>query len=171
MGNRANVIFVDKSGKSISPCVYLHWNGGAESIYPFLDELDRRSVRADQNYECARFISIVADFMNFNCLTSLSLGVINGPKKINSTELKKLHTDSGDNGIYVVCRQGDRKVRRFKGAYSKVDGEYIIMKEISVEDVELERVEAYKHKYNVGEDTIANMFLEMQGEKTIEVNA
>ena len=85
MGNRANVVFVNKAGDNISPTVYLHWNGGAESIYAFLDELDRRKVRADQCYECARFVQIVSEFFDSGeeRYGTLSLGVMNGPKTID----------------------------------------------------------------------------------------
>ena len=64
MGNRAIVIFSDKEEKNILPAVYLHWNGGPESIYAFLDELDRRKVGDNRHYETARFIQIVGEFMD-----------------------------------------------------------------------------------------------------------
>lgn len=40
MGNRAYVVFEDRQGNR-SPAVYLHWNGGPESIYAMLDTLAR----------------------------------------------------------------------------------------------------------------------------------
>ncbi len=43
MGNRATIIFTDGK-KSFSPAVYLHWNGGPESVYAFLEELDPAST-------------------------------------------------------------------------------------------------------------------------------
>lgn len=58
------------------------FNGGPESVYAFLDELNRRKVRADADYECARFIAIVAKFFDKEAYTSLSLGVTNGPASI-----------------------------------------------------------------------------------------
>ncbi len=53
MGNRAYVVF--ESGKERSPAVYLHWNGGPESIYAFLHALN--TYETDQHspaYSCAR---------------------------------------------------------------------------------------------------------------------
>jgi hypothetical protein len=160
MGNRANVIFVDAEEKSISPCIYLHWNGGPESIYPFLDELDRRKVKADQNYEAARFIEIVAQFMadGMDDVNVLSLGVVNGPKTISANDLRELETDDGDNGFYIVDRTvpNKRSVRRF-----------VYDKEMSATEVVKEREEAYKHSYNTKSETIAETFLKITKGKNI----
>jgi hypothetical protein len=119
MGNRANVVFVAGQGKNqtISPAVYLHWNGGPESVYAFLDELDVRGVRADGEYEAARFVQIVGEFFDEDYHSTLSLGILGGPKAITATALDKLPTDSGDNGFYIVRRDdrdpAKRIVRRF----------------------------------------------------------
>ena len=50
MGNRAFVIFTD--GKTYSPAVYLHWNGGPESIYPMLDYMAKKGCRIGRLYIC-----------------------------------------------------------------------------------------------------------------------
>ncbi len=89
MGNRGTVVFTDGKG-SYSPAVYLHWNGSAESIYPFLEELDRRKARNDQDYECARFIQLVGEFFDQDEIGSTSLGVANSPKSDNPKELDKI---------------------------------------------------------------------------------
>lgn len=95
MGNRAHVIF--KNGTHISPAVYLHWNGGPNTVYAALREMDRRGVRKDANYQCARFIGIMHElFMPHQ----LSLGVINGPKAITPELLDEY--DHGNNGVYVI---------------------------------------------------------------------
>lgn len=118
MGNRANVVFV--SGETVSPCVYLHWNGGPESVYRFLEELDAREVRPDGEYEAARFVEIVGEFMSFSPEEpsdgsyGLSLGIVNGPTAISATALDRVPTDTSDNGFYVVDRTQEHwKVRRF----------------------------------------------------------
>ncbi len=66
MGNRGTVIFSNQAGDEFSPAVYQHWNGGPESVYAFLDELDRRGVRGadDLAYQAARFVHIVGDFFD-----------------------------------------------------------------------------------------------------------
>jgi hypothetical protein len=113
MGNRGTVIFTDGE-HNFSPAVYLHWNGGPDSIYSFLEELDRRLIRADQDYEAARFIQLVGEFFDQHCISGLSLGVSNGPVSDSLEDLRLVKTDKGGNGIYLVCRKnGKRKVRRF----------------------------------------------------------
>lgn len=65
MGNRAIVIFEDEKSTEFSPAVYLHWNGGPESVYPFLDEMDRRHIRTgDGAYESARFIQLIGEYFD-----------------------------------------------------------------------------------------------------------
>ncbi len=157
MGNRAIVVFVDDVSKPthISPAVYLHWNGGPESIYPFLDELDRRHVRGEVDYECARFIHIVCDFFDQDAAGGLSIGASNGPAEIS---VKALHRyDPGDNGIYVVARHGGhRHVRRFT---APSDGPLV---EFRCDAVDREQQEADRHVYNTGKDTIAGKLQAMR---------
>ena len=148
MGNRAVVIFANQDETSISPAVYLHWYGGPEAIYPFLDEMDRRHLRADQDYEAARFIQLVGEFMDQDTRSSLSLGVWNSPPAISIEELKKL--EQGDNGVYVVCRNGKgRKVRRFACYPFRELDEMAVARELK---------EAMSHEYNSGAETIASYF-------------
>jgi hypothetical protein len=139
MGNRATIVFSNEDYTILSPAVYLHWNGGPESVYRFLDELDRRGARPDQqDYEAARFIQVVADF--FGRENMLSLGVSNGPASANLADLDKIPTDHGDNGLYLVTRiTGKRKVRRFIAT-----GVNWNFKELSPKKVESERKKAYK---------------------------
>jgi hypothetical protein len=103
MGNRANVIFTDGK-ESFSPTVYLHWNGGPESVYAFLNELDRRNIRADQCYEAARFVQLVGEFFDQEHIGGYSLGLMNGPKSASIEDLNKISTDNGDNGFYLINR-------------------------------------------------------------------
>ena len=176
MGNRANVIFADSIGETISPCIYLHWNGGAESIYPFLDELDRRHVRADHNYEAARFIEVVAQFMDHGekDMYTLSLGVVNGPKSITIKDLNKVATDSEDNGFYIIDRTGtdskNRRVRKVRRFISLYENEKMTLKEMSQSEVTKEREEAYKHSYNTKSETIAEFFKRITKGKKIQEN-
>ena len=60
-GNRATIIFTDGKGTSVQPCICTGM-GGPESVYAFLEELERRKQHCDQNYECARFIQLVGEF-------------------------------------------------------------------------------------------------------------
>jgi hypothetical protein len=115
MGNRGNVIFTD--GKRYSPAVYLHWNGGPESVYAFLSELDRRDVRADTEYDAARFVQLVGEFFdNRKVYNGLSLGIVNTDLSADALleGLRAVYTDGGDNGFYVVNRDAGT-MRRFSG--------------------------------------------------------
>src|ERR1035437_1122205 len=105
MGNRATVIFTD--GKAnFSPAIYLHWNGGPESIYAFLAESERRGVNGNFDGPTARFIQLIGEFFDqgsenpkHDCL---SLGVVNGPKSAKIADLEKVDTDQSNNGLYLV---------------------------------------------------------------------
>lgn len=148
MGNRATVIFTD--GKSFSPAVYLHWNGGAESVYGFLEEANRRKIRGseDLQYQCARFIQIAGEFLDADEFGSTSLGVTDSPKSDKPEDLAKVKTDLGDNGIYLVNRtNGAMEVRRFREDYKNK-----IMIEFTPEEVAQERKEAYAHEYGLLKD-------------------
>jgi hypothetical protein len=175
MGNRATVIFTNQDEKDISPAVYLHWNGGPESIYAFLDEMDRRNIRVnDTMYECARFIHIVGDFFDMDEISSLSLGVTNGPKKIEPKELEKTRTDHGDNGFYIIHRMNKgRRVKRFVCKYDK-KYTYQGIHEVPLKEVKAEMKRAYENRYNTPDPsdpkhkTIAQYFIKIQGKRKIE---
>lgn len=164
MGNRGVVVFTD--GEVISPAVYLHWNGSAESIYPFLNELNRRKVRADANYECARFIHIVADFFDHGEESGcLSLGVMRGPESISKTAMRQLCRTAHDNGVFVVSRTASsRNMRRFI-LVTNTDGQDEVM-EMSPEQVADEKCAARRHRYSTPVDemdkTIAANFDEIR---------
>ena len=61
MGNRATVFFTD-DGKAIEAGIYLHWNGGAESVYTFLDYAKSKGVRTDAVYCMARMCQIIGNY-------------------------------------------------------------------------------------------------------------
>lgn len=93
MGNRA-VICSEKQWamRHTSGCgIYLHWNGGRDSIEAFLKycELKRfRDFGWDYTYGYARFVQIVSNFLGGN----LSIGV---------GRLMDLDCE-GDNGVYII---------------------------------------------------------------------
>ena len=162
MGNRGTVVFTDGKG-NYSCAVYLHWNGSAESIYPFLEELDRRKARNDQDYECARFVQLVGDFFDSDEIGSTSLGLANGPKNDSPAELSRIKTDLGDNGLYLVRRTEDKLVvRRFTEDYE--GGANSELREWSSAEVDAEREKAMKHEYLEG---IRATFKKIQGKRPI----
>jgi hypothetical protein len=87
MGNRA---VIQPAGFAAG--LYLHWNGGAESVSAFLRaarDLKVRDPVADPTYFLARLAQIVGNYFG----GTLSVGV--GP-------IKSLDVNNGDNGLYIV---------------------------------------------------------------------
>lgn len=142
-GNRGTIVFTDGKGR-YSCAVYLHWNGSAESIYPFLEELDRRKARCDQDYECARFVQLVGEFFDSDEIGSTSLGLVNGPRSDAPSDLDRIKTDHSDNGLYLVRRtEGKIVMRRFTESYEGNDeGRFV---EWSSARVDEEREQAALH--------------------------
>lgn len=92
MGNRAVVTFDEKPNPN-SIGIYLHWNGGAESVLAFLEAADRLDVRDnnDASYQLARVVQIIGNY--FGGTTSVGVG-----------RLRELDCDNGDNGTFAVSR-------------------------------------------------------------------
>ena len=93
MGNRA-VISFDENDNAIG--VYLHWNGGPESVLAFLDAAKELGIRGgeDRPYFFARFCQIIGNF--FGGTTSVGIGPV-----------KSLDTDNGNNGWYIIDNKLD----------------------------------------------------------------
>lgn len=102
MGNRAVITF-DKNPKPSSIGIYLHWNGGPESVLAFLEAADKLKVRNDNDkqYELARIVQIIANF--FGGTNSIGIGL-----------LGEMDTDNGNNGLYSVERNGTIIIRQKK---------------------------------------------------------
>ena len=112
MGNRAVVCFAnsaelepflthERDGEELSGFVvanpkrvgvYLHWNGGRESIEMFCKECRDKHFRgpASDNYGIARFVQVVANFFGDDGLS------------VGGDTLDNLDCRNGDNGVYVV---------------------------------------------------------------------
>lgn len=88
MGNRA-VITTEKKDLGI----YLHWNGGRDSVEAFLRYCDLRGFRPPDSdeYGWARLCQVIANFMGAG---GLSVGI--------SPYTDDSRMDPGDNGIYVI---------------------------------------------------------------------
>ena len=93
MGNRA-VITASLSNDpqtSNDIGIYLHWNGGRDSVEAFLEYCKRRGFRPpDQdNYGWARLCQVIANYFGGD----LSIGV---------DLCRNLDCDNYDNGVYVI---------------------------------------------------------------------
>tara|TARA_A100001515_G_scaffold39176_1_gene30826 strand:+ start:833 stop:1240 length:408 start_codon:yes stop_codon:yes gene_type:complete len=92
MGNRAVIGFEDINGDRdmSSVGIYLHWNGGRDSVESFLKAAKGYGVRGgDSAYCIARLTQIIANFFG----GTLSVGV---------DQIKNLDYDNYDNGLYWV---------------------------------------------------------------------
>lgn len=95
MGNRAIIAF-----EGMKTGLYLHWNGGPESVYAFLDYADQTVGKErgwDDNYCVARLCQIIGNYFG----GALSLGLVD----VDTKQLKKTADEAGvgcDGGVYVV---------------------------------------------------------------------
>ena len=91
MGNRA-VITTKENFENNGIGIYLHWNGGRDSIEAFLTYCKIRGFRRpeEDNYGWARIAQVIANFFGGDGL-SIGIGTVNN-----------LDCDNGDNGVYLI---------------------------------------------------------------------
>ena len=89
MGNRAVLTFDTYSKKGLG--IYLHWNGGRDSIEGFLEATKQvmGGRLGDSSYGQARLLGVINTFMSGN----LSLGM---------GACEELDCDNGNNGLYII---------------------------------------------------------------------
>ena len=108
MGNRAII-----TTKEEELGIYLHWNGGLDTIKPLLEYCKRKGYRSPQNdpaYAFARFCQVTGNFLG----GSLSMGVIIG----------KFNPQDYDNGIYYIGANWEIVDRAFPYNTFKEQQEY-----------------------------------------------
>lgn len=90
MGNRA-VITTKENFENNGVGVYLHWNGGYDSVSAFLKYCEIKGYRSPDkdNYGWARLCQVIGNF--FGGSTSVGIDVVN-----------KLDCDNWDNGVYII---------------------------------------------------------------------
>ena len=90
MGNRA-VITTRENFENNGVGVYLHWNGGRDSVEAFLQYCELKGFRSPdtQNYGWARLAQIIGNFFG----GTLSVGI---------DTIDHLDCDNGDNGVYII---------------------------------------------------------------------
>ena len=113
MGNRAVITTRDRQLG-----VYLHWNGGRDSVEAFLEYCELRGFRSPDAdpYGWARLCQVVANFMGADGL-SVGISPYAGDERM----------DPGDNGIYVI--EGWRVAERLRRGYG-ADGEPLGMRPV-----------------------------------------
>ena len=105
MGNRAVIAFVDDKGKQDknSAGIYLHWNGGRDSVEGFLQAAKDYGLRSG-SYGLARLTQIICN--SFPGTLSVGVDVV-----------KKLDCDNYDNGVYWVDQNFDIVGREYVEKY------------------------------------------------------
>lgn len=90
MGNRA-VITTKENFENNGVGVYLHWNGGRDSIEGFLTYCKLQGFRRPEHdcYGWARLVQVIANFFG----GGLSIGV---------DVVSRLDCDNFDNGVYLI---------------------------------------------------------------------
>lgn len=90
MGNRA-VITTRENWMHYGVGVYLHWNGGRDSVEAFLKYCELKGYRSpDQDcYGWARLCQVVGNFFG-------------GSTSVGIDGLWHLDRDNGDNGVYII---------------------------------------------------------------------
>ena len=94
MGNRAVIAFTENGKKNKNSAgIYLHWNGGRDSVEGFLQTAKDYGIRSG-SYGLARLTQIICNSFP----GTLSVGV---------ATLDKLDCDNYDNGVYWVDNNFD----------------------------------------------------------------
>lgn len=90
MGNRA-VITSKENFENNGIGIYLHWNGGRDSVEAFLKYCELKGYREPtlDNYGWARLTQVISNF--FGGTTSIGVDVVS-----------HLDCDNFDNGVYII---------------------------------------------------------------------
>ncbi|MBE6724933.1 MAG: hypothetical protein E7576_07025 [Ruminococcaceae bacterium] len=91
MGNRAVIMTPAGYGQESGIGIYLHWNGGYDSISAFLKYCELRGFRPPDEdcYGWARLCQIIGNYFGGD----LSIGIDAFPR---------LPVDNGDNGTFII---------------------------------------------------------------------
>tara|TARA_R110000851_G_scaffold207743_1_gene360120 strand:- start:198 stop:569 length:372 start_codon:yes stop_codon:yes gene_type:complete len=112
MGNRAVLEFKDNSVG-----IYLHWNGGRNTVEPLLDVAREYGVRGD-NYGIARLAQMIGNF--FGGTLSIGVGLVDS-----------MDCDNGDNGVYLIDNKLNIIERKyFSGQEQTKDNPKLIKQQI-----------------------------------------
>ena len=166
MGNRA----VIKAKGNENKAVYLHWNGGRDSIEAFLKYCELRGFgKFDSDYGMVRFCQVVGNFFGAD---DSSLGIVDSVESV------------GDNGVYVIqgweivdridFKKSEQKSHDLNDMLLAIDeaqplkhqlGDYLKAKEVPTNTVKIDNVVYVRElngtfkKYRVvgfGEDRFVN---------------
>lgn len=147
MGNRALITLEPLTKKNKVVAVYVHWNGGIESVKAIADVCKARGFRdpdCDLPYAIARFIGVWHEF--FGITDGLSLGVM-------MTDWKGVKDSWLDNGVYTIGK--DWEVTEHFVIDPDTDEKIELMTEVP--PYELEKYEAIKNKMIKFGETVSKL--------------
>lgn len=107
MGNRAVITFAPEDEAAVG--IYVHWNGGRESVKAFIDTCKARGYRCparDGSYAMAGLVGVIREFFGHS---ALNVGV---------DMLTRLDCDNWDNGVYQIGENWEIVGRWGKGSES-----------------------------------------------------
>lgn len=90
MGNRA-VITTRENFDNNGVGVYVHWNGGRDSVEAFLKYCELKGYRTPEtdNYGWARLCQVIGNFFGGDCSVGIDI-------------CSNLDCDNYDNGVYII---------------------------------------------------------------------
>lgn len=90
MGNRA-VITTKENFRNNGIGIYVHWNGGRDSVEAFLKYCELKGYGSPEKDDCgfARLTQVIANFFG-------------GTDTVIVDTLYRLDRDNGDNGVYII---------------------------------------------------------------------
>ena len=132
MGNRT-VITTKEGFENNSLGIYLHWNGGRDSVEAFLKYCELKGYRSpsEDNYGWARLCQVIGNFFG----GSLSVGI---------DVVSNLDCNNGDNGTYIIngWKIVDRKYFEGRTEQTNYDMDDMLM-EIDIAMPESEQIGEY----------------------------
>jgi hypothetical protein len=110
MGNRAVITFGPFNEKKVG--IYLHWNGGRDSVEAFVKackKLGYRTPKNDPTYAFAGLAHVITTFM--------------GGSSVGIGTCENLDCDNGDNGVYLIGDEWEITGRHYwrQGREEQVD--------------------------------------------------
>lgn len=149
MGNRA-VITTQSALDHNGIGVYLHWNGGRDSVNAFLTYCKFKGFRSpidDPTYAWARFCQVIGNWFG----GSLSLGI---------GRVDRLDCDNYDNGVYIVGKW-DIVGRKYFGNRVEQNEYDLLEMLLSIDEKQPKDIQ-------IGADEIKRLYGEMS--QAVEVN-
>lgn len=148
MGNRAAVAFTDGHNPKPHSWVYLHWNGGPESVYALWDVMVERNLHCHSaSYTTAQFVRLACDLISGDGGLSVGIECFATP-----THAANCADDNGAYVFHISTGKCERTVRTYN-----TNGP--TARKLSADEVDRERRLVSKHKYWEG-DSIRNTIRE-----------